>query len=53
MDERTMFELLEMYDAGEALIQVQEMLIGERYSAGYGEGILGNLSYGRWKGCTA
>ena len=45
MDERTMFELLEMYDAGEALMQVQEMLIGERYSAGYGEGILGNLSY--------
>ena len=44
MVERTMFELLEMYDAGEALMQVQEMLIGERYSIGYGEGILGNLS---------
>ena len=45
MDERTMFELLEMYDAREALMQIQEMLIGERYDAGYGEGIIGNLSY--------
>ena len=27
MDERTMFELLEMYDAGEALMQVLEMLM--------------------------
>ena len=34
MDERTMFELLEIYDAREALIQVQEMLIGEKYDAG-------------------
>ena len=45
MDERTMFELLEMYDAKEALIQVLDMLIGDRYEAGYGEGIIGNLSY--------
>ena len=45
MDERTMFELLEMYDAKEALIQVLDMLIGDRYEAGYGEGIMGNLSY--------
>ena len=35
MDERTMFELLEMYDAKEALIQVLDMLIGDRYEAGY------------------
>ena len=27
MDERTMFELLEMYDAGEALMQVQVYLL--------------------------
>lgn len=45
MDERTMFELLEMYDAKEALIQVLDMLIGDRYEVGYGEGIIGNLSY--------
>ena len=45
MDERTMFELLEMYDAKEVLIQVLDMLIGDRYEAGYGEGIMGNLSY--------
>ena len=45
MDERTMFELLEIYDARDALMRIQEMLIGEEYEAGYGEGIIGNLSY--------
>lgn len=45
MDERTMFELLEMFDARELLIEVQELLIGEKYDAGDGEGIIGNLSY--------
>ena len=45
MDERTMFELLEMFDARELLIEVQELLIGEKYDAGGGEGIIGNLSY--------
>ena len=45
MDERTMFELLEIYDAREALMQIQEMLIGESCDAGNGEGIIGNLSY--------
>ena len=45
MDERTMFELLEMFDAREALMKVQELLIGEKYDAGDGEGIIGNLSY--------
>lgn len=45
MDEKTMFQLLEIYDARENLETVQEMLTGCIQHAGYGEGILGNLSY--------
>lgn len=45
MDERTMFELLEIYDAVNRLCNVQEMLVGVSYGVGPGEGILGDLSY--------
>ncbi len=45
MDERTMFELLEIYDAQEELHRVLAMLIDDDYDAGYGEGILGRLSH--------
>lgn len=45
MDERTMFELLEVYDAVCQLEKVGEMLYGAEDAPGYGEGILGNLSY--------
>ena len=45
MDERTMFELLEIYDAVNNLELIEEMLIGEVSGAGPGEGIMGSLSY--------
>ena len=45
MDEQTMFELLEVYDAVRGLEKIEEMLIGETIGVGHGEGILGNLSY--------
>ena len=45
MDEQTMFELLEMYDAVNELEKVEIMLIGESVGIGPGEGIMGNLSY--------
>ena len=45
MDERTMYELLEIYDAVTELEKFQEMLIGISVAVGPGEGILGNLSY--------
>lgn len=45
MDERTMYELLEIYDAVTELEKFQEMLIGVSVAVGPGEGILGNLSY--------
>ncbi len=44
MDERTMFELLEIYDAKEELHQVLEMLAGMDCSIGYDDGVLGKLS---------
>ena len=45
MDERTMYELLEVNDAIDELHVVQEMLAGVDMGCGFGEGILGNLSY--------
>ena len=45
MDEQTMFELLEVYDAMNDLREVEEMLVGESIGVGPGEGIMGNLSY--------
>ena len=45
MDEQTMFELLEIYEAVRGLEKIEEMLIGETIGVGHGEGILGNLSY--------
>lgn len=45
MDEQTMFELLEMYDAVNELEKIEIMLIGESVGIGPGEGIMGNLSY--------
>lgn len=45
MDERTMFELLEVYDAVKGVEKIEEMLCGVSQSCGYGEGIIGNLSY--------
>jgi hypothetical protein len=45
MDEQTMFELLEMYDAVNGLEKIEIMLIGESVATGPGEGIMGNLSY--------
>jgi hypothetical protein len=45
MDERTMFELLEIYDAAKGVEKIEEMLIGQQTGAGSGEGIVGNLSY--------
>ena len=45
MDERTMFELLEIYDAAKGVEEIEEMLIGQIIGAGPGEGIVGNLSY--------
>lgn len=45
MDERTMFELLEVYDAVNELHKVEKMLVGIETGVGPGEGILGNLSY--------
>ena len=44
MDEKTMYELLEVYDAVQDVELIQEMLCGESYGCGYGEGIIGNLS---------
>lgn len=45
MDEQTIFELLEIYDAVNELEKLQELLVGISVSVGPGEGILGNLSY--------
>lgn len=45
MDERTMYELLEAHDSVEQLWKVMDMLFGEACDTGYGEGIMGNLSY--------
>ena len=45
MDEQTMFELLEIYDAVNDLREVEKMLVGESIGVGPGEGIMGNLSY--------
>ena len=45
MDERTMFELLEIYDAVKGVEAIEEMLIGAVTGVGPGEGIVGNLSY--------
>ena len=45
MDEQTMFELLEVYDAVNDLREVEEMLVGESIGVGPGEGIMGNLLY--------
>lgn len=45
MDKQTMYELLEIYDAVQKLYVVDELLTGIQHEAGYGEGILGNLSY--------
>ena len=45
MDERTMYELLKIYYAREALLKIQETMIGDICDCGYGEGILGDLSY--------
>ncbi len=44
MDERMMFELLDIHDAKEELHQVLEMLSGMDCGIGYDEGILGKLS---------
>ncbi len=44
MDEQTMCDLLEIYDAKEELHQILEMLIDEDCAPGYGDGILGKLS---------
>ncbi len=44
MDEKTMFELLEIYDAEEELHRILVMLIGDDMATGYEEGILGKLS---------
>ena len=45
MDERTMFELLEMHDAVEGLWEMMEKLSGVPCGVGPGEGILGDLTY--------
>ena len=45
MDEQTMFELLEMYDAVNELEEIEVMLVGESVGVGPGEGIMGSLSY--------
>ena len=45
MDEKTMYELLEIYDAVMELEEVEEMLTGTTISTGYEEGIMGKLSY--------
>ena len=37
MDEQTMFELLEVYDAVNDLREVEEMLVGESIGVGPGE----------------
>ncbi len=44
MDEQTMFELLEIYDAKEELERISEELSGVAFATGYDEGILGKLS---------
>ena len=45
MDEQTMFELLEVYDAVNGLEKIEVMLVGESVGVGPGEGIMGSLSY--------
>lgn len=45
MDEQTMYELLEIHDTIDQVYIIQELLTGQTVGAGYGEGILGRLSY--------
>ena len=45
MDEKTMFELLEIHDAIDRLYEVERLLIGTCVGTGPGEGIIGDMEY--------
>ena len=45
MDERTMFDLLEIREAVDRLYEVEKLLIGNCVGVGPGEGIIGDLEY--------